>query len=91
MREPGFAQRRTAKDHKPRGVNGTNISRPTDREGSDSDSDIIFGYPAIFRISRYEFGYFIRISDTDTIWVISVGYRISGRIIRIGDSDIKFG
>ena len=65
--------------------------RPTDREGSDSDSDIICGYPDIFRISGYEFGYFIRISDTDTIWVIYVGYRISGRIIRIGDSGIKFG
>ena len=64
-----------------RGINGTDISRPTDRERSDNDSDIISGYPAIFRISGYEFGYFIQISDTDTIWVIS------GQIIQIGNSD----
>ena len=64
---------------------------PTDREVLDSDSNIIFGYLDVFSVIRYEFGYFIRISDSDTVWVISVEYRISGHIIRIGDSDIKFG
>ena len=38
-----------------RDVNGTDISRPTDREVSDSDSDIIFGYPDVF--SDIGFGY----------------------------------
>ena len=80
--------------HGRRGLNGTDIFRPTDRERSDNDSDIISGYPVIFRISGYEFGYFY--SD------IRYGYNMAymGNIlqisdirldIRIGHSDIKLG
>lgn len=65
------------------------ISRRTNRDGSDSDSDTILDIRAFSRISD---------TNSDTLHIgfgqeksNSVGYQISGRIIRIGKPDTRFG
>jgi hypothetical protein len=44
----------------------------------NTGSDGIFGYPEFFSDNGYEYGYFVRISKSNTICLVSVGYRISG-------------
>jgi hypothetical protein len=38
----------------------------------------IFGCPDFFSDNGYEYGYYVRISNSNTICLISFGYRISG-------------
>jgi hypothetical protein len=50
------------------------------------DSDRIFGYSDFFFADNgYMYRYYVRISDSNTICLISVGYRISGYLLGYPD------